>query len=148
MRVNGNHIDRLVYSILPLIICVGVLFYLFNPTKGTIIGFSITAVAYWAMDTIILRFKRPKTLEIDGNRMRVGNELIDPRDIQSITPVTDNRYRWSFELVKIQCSTIDEITIIDRPSPFWYFGDRSKSVDILLSYFPFLDEKVRGRHSH
>lgn len=145
MRINGNYFDRLIYTILPLFGCITGLLYVVHPHKSVPISFGITMFGYWLMDTLTLAVKRPKTVIVRNGDLWVGKDLVDPHTIESITAISIMRFRWSSELVELQIAEVGKITMIDRPAIFHQFGEKSKSVDLLVANFPFLKEKVAPR---
>ena len=101
------------------------------------------------MDTLIIffKYKNPKTLRFNTT-LSWGNREISPKEIFRIRPITDKRYRWSFDMIEV--SLIDGTTffLIDKPDHFFadLFGKPSKTLKRLTEEYPELDVKITGQH--
>lgn len=119
MRISGNYLDRLLINVLPVVALVSIIshFARTNDLKQTIIVFFMTSAAFWIMDTLVIffKFKKPKVLKFDGT-LSWGSREILPNEIFRIRPITDKRYRWSFDMIEV--SLIDGTTffLIDKPN--------------------------------
>ncbi len=150
MRLSGNYIDRLMVNILPwtLIISIIIHFTKVDDLKRTAFVFLITTAAFWLMDSLIIFFKfgKPKTLKL-YTKLLWGDREISPQDIFRITPITDKRYRWSFDMVEFNLTDGTMFYIIDKPKHFIadILGRPSKTIKLLLNEYPQLDDKITGR---
>lgn len=101
------------------------------------------------MDTLIIffKYKNPKTLKFNTS-LSWGDREISPKEIFRVRPITDKRYRWSFDMIEV--SLIDGTTffLIDKPNHFLadILGKPSKTLKRLTEEYPELDEKITGRH--
>src|SRR4051812_30734185 len=114
MRINGNHIDRLIVNVLPWTVIIGTILYLIKRSESISKGFILTTIALWLMDTIVLRFKRPKTLVVKHGRLIAGGVEVKPDEIKAILPATDSWPKWSFDMVEFQLIDDRKFKVIDR----------------------------------
>jgi len=152
MRISGNYFDRLVTNVLPYSILGIVLLWFCSKISMSeiIIIFTGFTGFLWLMDTLILYFKKVKTLRI-GDGIYFGNVRVTPQDILGIKPVTDDRYRRSFKTIEfiVLVNGIDEkITVIDKPMTVIedIFGRRSKTLRLLFKTYPELKSKFAFKH--
>jgi hypothetical protein len=152
MRLSGNYLDRLLISVLPWTFIISIIIHLTkgdNDLKRTAFVFSITTAAFWLMDTLIIffKFRKPKTLKLQSTLIW-GDREISPKDIFSIRPITDKRYRWSFDMIEVQLTDGTTFFLIDKPNHFIadIMDKPSKTLKGLTEEYPELDEKIHGRH--
>lgn len=149
IRLSGTYFDRLLYNVAPWILLMSMLFFLLkNDIKNTLITFLLATIAFWLMDSAIIFFKyrNPKIL-IQENELFLGKQLLCKKDIVKITPITDKRFRWSFELVEIKMYDNTTHIVIDRPRTIiqeWR-NKPSKTIFKLTSIYPELKDKVSDR---
>lgn len=146
MRLNGNHIDRLLYNVLPYVTIAG-LFMFFTGRKEYVLEvFGLCLVMFWTLDTVCLRFKQPTTLRVLEGEIEINGCVIQENQIFRIRPVTDKRYRWSFETVEIELDGGEKFVVIERPTFIWQINRDSWVISELLRSFPNLEDRVVGRH--
>lgn len=77
----------------------------------------------------------------------LGNEEINITTLESITPITDKRYRWAFRMVELRFINGDKKYLIDKSvMPFDDLSSRpSKTIEILVTFFPSLGAKTQRR---
>lgn len=145
MRINGTYLDRLLWNVLPWTMLVGLFIYL---TKGSIefvvlVGLT---VLLWLMDTLIIYFKfRPSTLKYTAtDDLFINKNKINITDITTITPIYDQRMKWSFKMIKLSLADGQTIMIIDKPQIFYkeILNKPSKTLKILFEKYPDLKSKL------
>lgn len=101
------------------------------------------------MDTAVIffKYKNPKTLKFNSS-LSWGEREISPKEIFSIRPITDKRYRWSFDMIEVQLTDGTVFFLIDKQQHFLadIFGKPSKTLKRLTEEYPELDEKIAGQH--
>lgn len=82
-----------------------------------------------------------------GNDLLLGDRVIYTNDIFKITPVTDNRLKWSFKMIEFTFSDGSTIMIIDKPQTFIedLMHKPSKTLKKLFEAYPELKNKLRPR---
>ena len=151
MRISGNYLDRLLINILPLVALVSTILHFArtNDLKQTIIIFFISSAAFWIMDAVVIffKFKKPKVLKFDTTLSWGGRRILS-NEIFRIRPITDKRYRWSFDMIEVSLTDGTTFFLIDKPNHFIadMLGKPSKTIERLTELYPELDEKVTGRH--
>lgn len=152
MRLSGNYFDRLLVNVLPWTLIISIIIHFTkndNDFKRTAIVFSISTAAFWLMDTFIIffKFRKPKTLKFQSTLLW-GDREISPKDIFRIRPITDKRYRWSFDMIEVSLNDGTTFFLIDKPNHFIadILGKPSKTIKLIIEEYPELDEKVTGRH--
>lgn len=150
MRLSGNYFERLLINILPWILFASIILFLTRKDiYAVVLVFFVLTAALWLMDTLIIyfKFKNPKTLRLNGTLSWSKREIL-PKDIFRIRPITDKRYRWSFEMIEFNLVDGTIFFIIDKPQHFFtvILGKPSKTLKMLTDQFPELNDKVIGRH--
>jgi len=151
MRLSGNYIDRLLISVLPWTFFVSIIIHLANSgdLKRTAFVFLMTTGAFWLMDTLIIffKYKNPKILRFNST-LFWGDKEISPKEIFRIKPITDKRYRWSFDMIEVSLTDGTTFFLIDKPNHFLadILGKPSKTLKRLTEEYPELDEKITGQH--
>ena len=128
---------------------MSILFYLLkNDIKITLITFLLATIAFLIMDSAIIffKYKNPKKL-VQKNGLFLGKQPLIKDDIIQITPISDRRFRWSFELVELKMSDSTTHMIIDRPRTILQeLKDKpSKTILRLITLYPELRVKVSER---
>lgn len=149
IRLSGTYLDRLLFNIVPWILLMSILFYLLkNDIKITLITFLLATIAFWIMDSVIIffKYKNPKRL-VEKNGLFLGKQPLSNDNIIQITPLSDRRIRWSFELVELKMSDSTIHMIIDRPRTIIQeFNDKpSKTILRLITLYPELRDKISER---
>jgi len=94
------------------------------------------------MDTLIIYYKfTPKALFISKNTIKIGKEIVNHSDIESIGIVKDYRQKWSFTMIKF-CLTNGKHYFILPKRKFKLFNSYSKTLDKLLILHPILEAKI------
>ena len=151
MRLSGNYFDRLIINVLPwtLLVSITIHFIKSGDFKRTAFVFLITTGAFWLMDTLVIffKYKNPKTLKLNAS-LYWGNRKISPEEIFSIRPITDKRYRWSFDMIEVQLTDGTTFFLIDKQEHFLadILGKPSKTLKGLTDIYPELDDKIAGQH--
>lgn len=149
MRLSGNYFDRLLINVVPYTAIAGVLIYLSaNNLKDSFLVFIITTLLFWLLDTSVLFFKfnNPGRLSFD-TQLKYKVEILAPDEIEEIRPITDKRYRWSFEVVEFVLNNGSSFFVIDRPRFFFpsLLNDESKTTKLLVIKLPELERVVKRR---
>ncbi|HQX74581.1 MAG TPA: hypothetical protein PK298_16865 [Chitinophagaceae bacterium] len=149
IRLSGTYFDRLLFNIAPWILLMSILFYLLkNDIKIILITYLLATIAFWIMDSAIIffKYKNPKKL-VQKNGLFLGKQTLSKDDIIQITPISDRRFRWSFELVEFKMSDSTTHMIIDRPRTIIQeFNDKpSKTILRLITLYPELRDKISER---
>lgn len=151
MRLSGNYFDRLLINVLPCTLLVSIIIHFTksDDLKQTAFVFLISTAAFWVMDTAVIffKYKNPKTLKFNSS-LSWGEREISPKEIFSIRPITDKRYRWSFDMIEVQLTDGTVFFLIDKQQHFLadIFGKPSKTLKRLTEEYPELDEKIAGQH--
>lgn len=147
MTLSGTYFDRLLLNVLPWTIFAAIFIYFYKGDFNMYVLLILT-VALWTMDTLIIyfKFKKPKPLKINDN-LWIGDENISPTDIQTITPVTDKRMKWSFKMLEFSLIDGRTFMIIDKPQTFVedLMNRPSKTLKKLFAEYPELKTKFRNR---
>ena len=119
MRLSGTYFERLLINVLPWTV-FWCLTYYFLKGEFNIYVLLILTTALWTIDTLIIyfRFKKPKPLKAN-EKLWIGDESICLNDIQTITPVTDQRMKWSFKMIEISLTNGRTLMVIDKPQTFF-----------------------------
>ena len=144
MKLSGTYLDRLLICIIPWTFTVGGLLWFLDRSDATLYGFSILTGALWLLDSCIIffKFRQPKVLRWK-NALYYGTRLISPNDIATITPVTDNRPRWSFEMIELKLQNGEILYTIDKPHLLAFFNDKfKKTIASLVTHCPELESKI------
>lgn len=152
MRISGNYFDRLLINVLPWTFVIGIILH-FTKEKGdlkqTAFVFLISTTAFWLMDTLIIyfKFRNPKTLKLQSTLLWGDREILI-KDIFRIRPITDKRYRWSFDMIEFSLTDGTTFYLIDKPMHFIanILGKPSKTIRRLVEEYPELNDKITGRH--
>ncbi len=147
MRVSGNIFERLIIRILPLCIALGLLFYF--TTDKTVVQFAKPFIAaviiLWAFDSVTILTKGIKRLTIDNNYLIFGSDKILYDDILSIVPRKDKRRGINIKTIEIEYLK-DGLTkkqrTITKPTLVDIFGNRFKTIELLVDRFPSLRDRV------
>lgn len=147
MRISGNYFERLLWNVIPWTFIVAlIVLFVKGGTKTAIFAFLISSTAFWIMDTLIIffKFKNPKKLSTD-TLLNWNGRIIPTNEITKITPIKDNRYRWSFKMVELQLKDGTSFMIIDKPQNFIFeiMSKPSRTIKLLLEKHPELKEKIQ-----
>jgi hypothetical protein len=150
MRLSGNYGDRLLINVLPwtVIGTVIVHFGKANNSQQSALVFLIGTCACWLMDSsvIFFKFRNPKALKFVSHLSWNGYP-ISPQQIHTIRPITDQRFRWSFEMIEVSLTNGDSFFLIDKPR--FIFSSmqkrRSRTIVRLTEKCPELLSKVTDR---
>lgn len=152
MRLSGNYFDRLLFNVLPWTIFGVLIVYLTKNNSETsilIYLLIILTIALWAIDSLIIytKFKHPKLLRIDNGSLVLNNERINSTDIDKLTPVTDNRMKWSFKMIELKLKDGRVFILIDKPQTFVadLMNKKSKTITKLIEQYPDLSTKLATR---
>jgi hypothetical protein len=149
MILSGTYIDRLFLVVLPWSIFAGTIIYI-SEGEINIQALLIFTVALWITDTLIIyfKFKQPKTLRVNDS-LWIGDEAISPIDIQTITPVSDKRMRWSFKMIEFLLKDGRKFMVIDKPQTLveGLMNKPSKTLKKLFAEYPDLKTKFRNRRT-
>jgi hypothetical protein len=147
MRLSGTYFDRLVINVLPWTIFAAIVIS-FPGRNFNIYVFLILTATLWIMDTLIIyiKFRKPTSLRAE-NALQLGSQVINPNDIFIITPVTDNRMKWSFKMIEFTFKNGSTIMVIDKPQTFIedLMQKPSKTLKKLFEAYPELKTKLRTR---
>lgn len=145
MNINGTYLDRLLWNVLPITFLVGLIIYLIEGKFEFVVLVGIT-ILFWLMDTLIIYFKfRPSRLRHSAtNDLFLNNKKINTNEIFIITPICDQRMKWSFKMINLTLTNGETITIIDKPQTFIedIMNKQSKSLKILFEKYPDLKSKL------
>lgn len=148
MIISGTYLERFILIILPIVSPITVILFIATGEYYTLLVGILIAFLIWLFDTITLYKKYNKPVEVKiEKQLTVNNVVIDLNDIISITPITDERMRWSFKLVTITLSDNRIIYFIEKPQFFInYILDKpSKSIQIIIDNLPELKNKIQER---
>ena len=102
----------------------------------------------WVFDSIALLTKRIKRLSIVGDKLKMGNDLIDPKnDLLTIHRKRDERRGTTIrtlELEYLKNGMMVRQQTITKPVFGDFLGRRTRTIEILINEFPFLQDKVFG----
>jgi|GEM_PF-5452879 len=147
MLLSGTYLDRLFLNVLPYTGGIFITYYFSGELRYWPIIMILTALL-WILDSavICIKFKNPKKLRYRGN-LWIGKQIIQTDDICSITPVTDQRFRWSFEMIEILMKDGTKHMIIDKPRTIIAsITDRpSGTMKGLIKLYPELKVKMKVR---
>lgn len=149
MRLSGNYLERLLINIMPYTAIAGGIIYLnANNSKDSFLVFIITTFAFWLLDISIIffKFKNPGRLSFD-TQLKYKGKILPYDEIDEIRPITDKRYRWSFEVVEFVLNNGSSFIVIDKPKLFFLslLNDESKTIKLLLIKLPELKRVVKRR---
>jgi hypothetical protein len=149
MRLSGTYFDKLILNVLPWTIFAALFIYFLKKDFNVYVLLILTS-ALWLIDTLIIciKFKKPKTLKI-STALLLGNETLNPKNIVKITPVTDNRMKWSFKMIEFTLIDGRTFMIIDKPKTFIQdvMNKPSKTLKMLFAKYPELKSKLEATKS-
>ncbi len=147
MTLSGTYLDRLLLNVLPWTIFAAIFSY-FSGGDFNVYVLIILTTILWAIDTLIIyfKFKKPKPLRVNDS-LWIGDENISPTDIDTITPVTDQRMKWSLKMIEFSLTDGRKLMVIDKPQTFVenLMNKPSKTLKKLFAEYPELKTKFRNR---
>jgi hypothetical protein len=147
MIISGTYLERLVLVILPITIPITLLLYFSTGEFNNLLIGIILAFLIWLLDTIIIYKKyKPKKVKFE-KVLLINDEKINLENIKSITPISDERMRWSFKLVVITLSDNRIFHFIEKPQFFIndIMDKPSKSIQIIIDYVPEIKDRIHER---
>jgi len=140
-RISGTYGERFLMNALPIPALIVLFLLARNGVNAVsaldmflIIG--IGSLLIWIIDPEPARRKQPVEL-IDGTVLRVGNSLVTPDSILSITPL--RIYKGWTRLIQIdhrsQKGTATAI-VLSKPAPIWMAWAQPRTLRLLLQSHP------------
>ena len=141
MRISSSYWERLLYNVLPIPLIIAVVSVIDGAYEYVIVCTIITLIL-WLIDTLIIYYKfNPKALFISKSTIKIGKEIINHCDIESIGKVKDYRQKWSFTIIKLYLTNGKYYFILPKRK-FKLFDSYSKTLDKLLIAQPLLKAKI------
>jgi hypothetical protein len=140
MRISGNYFERLLFNVLPwTFLGAFIIYFVATDKRSVAYVFPISTAALWLLDTAIIfvKFDNPQAMRIDNN-LRWGRRKVFLSEVLTITPVVDQRFRWTFKMVKFELKDGKTFFIIDKPQTVIadLFDNQFKTVTLILKEFP------------
>ena len=147
MRVSGNIFERLLIKIIPLCLTFGIIFLLTTDKsiEKLFLPFTATVAIIWLFDSLTILSKKIKRLTIIDNQLMLGNDKISIEDVLTIVPRKDKRRGIDIKTIEIEYLKDDlskRERIITKPAFLDLFGNKFKTIDLLVSRFPQLKERI------
>ena len=151
VRVNGNYLERFLFSTLPFIL-LGVLYIYFSKKPILpiiIIPILILSVLLFLLDKFPLRKTKLLSCRISKGKLFMNDHEIDVNDINIIKPYKTLPPQ-SLLIFELHLHDNSQLNFMDRPKTVFYKSKnklRSKSLDILFNSFPHLKSKLRAQRN-
>lgn len=150
MRINGNYLDRFVFSILIYTVPITAFIILLKSYsqenvswKPFVILMLLFSIFIWLIDTMVCHYRfHPKEAVLKNREFFLKNQRVPPNQIKSIIPITISLSKWNYEVVQITIGK-DKFYWLEKPkSILQFFNDESPSIKKLLSEIPELKDNV------
>lgn len=109
----------------------------------------VVILMIWIFDSICLLSKRIKRLSIVGDKLKMGNDLIDPqKDLLTIYRRRDERQGTTIRTIELEYlrnGMLVKQQTITKPVLGDFLGRRTKTIEILIREFPVLQGRVFGK---
>lgn len=151
-RISGTYWERFLMNALPApVLVIAFVLGKNGMTALTVIEallvIGIGSMLIWIVDSEPARRRRPIEL-FAGGVLQIGQEVVKPSHIQSITPLRIHK-GWT-RLIRIDYRNetgIASVVVLSKPAPLWMALAQPRTLRLLLQHHPELLNRVRDERT-